>query len=182
MRVTVLLVVSLLAAGTGTPAHGKPSVGSAGSATVSDKTALLRVNQRQREAHLEHDARAMVETLADGFVSIEDGVVSRPGRSQLMARFQAYFARVRIHEWEDVGEPLVQVSADGSLAWMAVQKRVRLTEADGRTRTTVFAWLATFEKRQGRWLQTSVTSTREPEPASPSLFAPDTAGPEPREL
>jgi ketosteroid isomerase-like protein len=135
------------------------------------------VNQRQREAHLERDARAMVETLAEGFLSVEDGAVSRPTRAQLMSRFQAYFAGVRIHEWEDLSEPHIQVSADGTLAWMAVHKRVRATEADGLTRTTVFAWLATFEKRQGRWLQTSVTSTREPQ-----RFAPDTTGPGPREL
>ncbi len=140
----------------------------ASGALASERDAVLRVQQQQREAHLQRDAEAMVATMADDFVSINNGSISRPTRAQRLERFRDYFSSVRFLEWADVSEPHLQLSADGTMAWVAVHKRVRLVSlADGKESTTVFAWMSTYEKRKGRWVQTAVASTRVPEPKGP---------------
>ncbi|WP_375773070.1 nuclear transport factor 2 family protein [Archangium gephyra] len=132
-------------------------------ASPEDRTALLLINQTQRDAHLQRDAQRMVSTMAEDFLSVQDGRISRPTREQVLGNFQRYFASVRFQAWDDLSEPIVTLSEDGTLAWMVVHKRVELVEVStGEAETTVFAWMATFEKRQGQWLQTAVVSTRAP--------------------
>jgi ketosteroid isomerase-like protein len=128
----------------------------------------LRALQReQRRAHVEGDAEAMVAMLADDFVSVADGVVSRPSRPESLARFERYFGLVTFLAWDDLAEPVIEVAADGSLASVLVAKRVHLTYPgeDGTVaeEETHFAWAETWRRAGGgRWELAMVVSTRKP--------------------
>jgi len=61
---------------------------------------------------------------------------------------------------------VVHVSPSGDMAWAIFRVRSRYTDIkpDGTKQDDEFvcAWISTYEKRDGRWLMTSVTSTFEP--------------------
>ncbi|MSR63589.1 MAG: hypothetical protein EXS08_14220 [Planctomycetes bacterium] len=141
-----------------------------------ERAALLELHEAQRCAHLAEDAEALVELLADDYFELADGVLRRPPREESQARFQGYFDAVEFLAWEDIAPPEIELSADGSLATMAVQKVVRLRtrEEDGteHIERALYAWLATCAKdAAGRWRLASVTSTRRPESAETTLSA-----------
>ncbi len=126
---------------------------------------LLDLQQEQRRAHLEGDAAAMAAMFADDFVSVSDGVATRPTREESLARFESYFGLVTFVAWEDLAEPVIEVAADSSLATVLVTKRVHLTYPgdDGAivTEQTCFAWAETWRRPPGkRWELAMVVSTR----------------------
>jgi len=129
---------------------------------------LRALHAREREAHLHRDAAQLVSLFADDFVSVQDGEVTRPGREASLERFQRYFAQVRFLAWDDVVEPVVEVSGDGTLATILVRKRVHVTyaDADGQPaeEVTDFAWLEVWRRRDDRWELATVISTRKPPP------------------
>ena len=114
----------------------------------------------------------LVSTFSDDFASIDDGMVSRPSREEHLRRFQSYLDSATITEWDDVTPPILRISADGSLAYSIVNKKVTLHYEDesGETvsESTVFSWIETWEKSHGEWKLTAVASTEQtPPPASP---------------
>ena len=58
---------------------------------------------------------------------------------------------------------MVHASADGSMGWMIVRVRIAYTEHESSGQKTahdsVMAWMSAYEKREGRWIMTAVTST-----------------------
>lgn len=125
-----------------------------------DRARLLELHEEQRRAHLEKDPELLLSQFADDFVMIADGDVTRPTREESRRRFERYFGSVEFIEWDDVEPPIVRISADGTLAHVIVQKRVRLIASEsGAEEATQFAWLATYEKRDGDWRLTAVAST-----------------------
>lgn len=135
-----------------------------GSSPDGDLVALREVLAAERRAHLETDARLLAASLADTLVSVDEGVVTRTPRSEVESLFAAYFEGAEYRAWDDVEPPLIRVSEDGRMAWVARRVAVDRIEPDPAATPTRFesAWTATYEKRGGRWLMTSVTSTFAP--------------------
>jgi len=127
-------------------------------------TALTGLQARQRQAHLAADAAALTAMFADDFVSVQDGEISRPGRDASRARFERYFAQVTFLAWDDLEEPVIEASDDGTLATVLVHKLVHVTfrEADGtpQEEITTFAWAETWRHTGDRWELAMVISTR----------------------
>jgi hypothetical protein len=119
----------------------------------------------EREAHMDRNVDLLLSLLADDFVMVDGGQVQRPTRAETRARFDAYFRSVRFRKWDDLGPPSIRVSRDGTLASVIVRKEVVLVPADAPEDTpavrTVFAWMETWEKRDGRWMLVALCSTRE---------------------
>jgi hypothetical protein len=132
----------------------------------ADRAELLRLHELQRKAHLEKKAELLVSTFSDSFVELSHGVVSRPGREESRQGMQAYFDRSTFQEWADIVPPIIRISPDGRMAYVIVQKSVRLTSPDSlgvpRADHTVFAWMEVYEKQAGNWMLVGVASTDRP--------------------
>jgi hypothetical protein len=119
-----------------------------------------------RTAHLEKRADLLVASFADSFLNISHGTVALRSPAESQARFQAYFDRVTFQEWDDSAPPLIRISPDGQMAYVVVQKSVRLTAPDSagaqRPEHTVYAWVELYEKRDGKWTLMAVVSTDRP--------------------
>lgn len=124
---------------------------------------LHTILAEQRTAHLETDASALVQSIADSLVSVDAGVVATQPRRDVEAMFASYFEGAIYHRWEDVIDPVVRVSSGGNMAWVIRTVAVQRDEPNGTggTRTSQFtsAYTSTFERIDGRWQMTSVTST-----------------------
>ena len=135
----------------------------------ADREALLRLHAQAQTAHLEKRADLLVATFADSFLNISGGSVTVRTPAESRARFQAYFDRSSFLEWADVAPPRIRISPDGQMAYVVVQKRVRLKAPDSagvpRLEHTEYAWLEVYEKRSGTWTLMAVASTDRPGPA-----------------
>jgi hypothetical protein len=127
----------------------------------ADVAELRRLQREARDAHLQYDAERLVASFHDPLTGLSRGEVSRSTPEENRERFGGYLKSVEFDEWADTAPPLIRVSADGSMAYVIVQKRVRL-----RTRTTPpqtesvqFAWMEAWEKRNGAWRLMAVAST-----------------------
>jgi hypothetical protein len=132
----------------------------------ADRAELLRMHELGRTAHLERRADLLVASFADSFLNISHGAVAHRSPAESRARFQAYFDRVAFQEWDDLAPPLIRISPDGQMAYVIVQKSVRLTAPDSagmpQPEHTVYAWVELYEKRAGRWTLMAVVSTDRP--------------------
>jgi hypothetical protein len=132
----------------------------------ADRAELLRLHELARTAHLGKQADLMVASFADTLLDISGGLVSLRSREQNRARFQRYFDRVSFQQWDDIAPPRIRISPDGQMAYVVVQKSVRLTSQAGggapEAEHTVFAWVEIYEKRAGKWTLMAVASTDRP--------------------
>src|SRR5689334_3523978 len=157
MRTTRLVVLTVLAVLAACVQHTDVS---------ADRAELLRLHEQARTAHLDKRPDLMVASFADTLLDISGGLVSPRTRAQNRARFQRYFERVSFQQWDDIAPPRIRISPDGQMAYVVVQKSVRLTTQAGagapEAEHTVFAWVEIYEKRAGRWTLMAVASTDRP--------------------
>ena len=130
------------------------------------KAEILRIHEQDRADHLRGDAADLTSRHAPEFVSVADGRLTRGTPEGARKEMQEYFGSRKHRAWEDLEPPVVHVSPHGDMAWAIYRVRSRYTEskADGSQQDGEFvcAWTSTYEKRDGRWLMTSVTSTFAP--------------------
>ena len=128
-----------------------------------DQRALLAILEGDRRAHLETDVARLVGNVGDELLDVSSGVIQRRTRSEVEDLFERVFDGAAYERWEDTEPPRLKVSADGTLAWVTRRVEVRRSSvgADGQEQRTSFisAYSSTYEKRDGSWKMTSVTST-----------------------
>jgi ketosteroid isomerase-like protein len=164
----VLLLPSMLACTGSTP---RPAGGSSTAYTPASRTAdslaLVRMQERGREAHLARRADWLVAGQADSLISVSRGGVSISPRERVRANFQPYLDASTFQAWDDIVPPRIRISADGQMAYVVVQKRVHLTSRDStgavQAERTRFAWMSVYEKQGGEWRMTAIASTDRPD-------------------
>ena len=127
---------------------------------------ILALHHDQRRIHFEKRADEFVAQLSDNFISVNRGEVTSPSREDNQKRFQAYFDAVEFVKWDDLKEPIISFSEDGTMAYTIVEKEVAVrypNEDEMIENTTTFAWLAIYKKHKGEWKIDAVTSTNLPD-------------------
>lgn len=130
-----------------------------------DVNEILRMHYRDRAAHFNRDAGYIFSNFDAEYFSLANGQVNIPDREAGRKRLQAYFDASIFLEWDDIQPPIIRVSEDGTMAFLLVNKRVRLLDKNkgDKEEVEVFAWSMSLRKAAGRWKVTSTTSTRTPE-------------------
>ncbi len=133
----------------------------------AEKQKLLALHQEQQDAHLNENARQLVDQGAENAISINRGKISRAAKDSTILRFESYFGKIEHKKWEDLKPPEIHFSEDGSMAYMVVDKLVVITytndKGDPIEETTHFAWVNIFRKQaDGQWKSVCVASTNEP--------------------
>lgn len=122
--------------------------------------ALLEAHERARQAHLEGNVELMTEDWAPRTVSVQDGELTVDDSAESAASFAEYFAGVSYSEWRDIVPPIVRVSPDGQMGWMAV--RIAMTVAPrsdpAAEQRFTSSWIATYEVQDCRWRMTGIAS------------------------
>jgi hypothetical protein len=137
-----------------------------GQQSDAQKTAeqeLLALHRADRRAHFNHDIQTLISHTAFPLLDIRDGRINRMTRDYMHERFSEYFRRAEFSSWDDVEPPVVHVSPDGKMAWIIFRVRVVYTETDASgtksQQDSVAAWMSAYEKENGKWMMTAVTST-----------------------
>lgn len=130
------------------------------------RRALLDHHEASLQAHRENTPEWFIQDRAEDYVSVNRGEILRPSDEETLEQFRDYLGRTRFTEYRDLALPVVRISSDGTMGWIAVQVKVKgvQTQDDG-TETeinAIWAWLSTYEKRGGKWIHTGNASNRKP--------------------
>jgi hypothetical protein len=124
---------------------------------------ILAMLQTERKAHFDRNVDLFVSEFAEGMISVNKGIVSTLTKEKHKERIGKYFNSVKFIKWDDVAEPVIRFSADGSLAYAIVQKQVILNYPDSAGKafydTTFYAWTSIYRKQKGEWKVECNTST-----------------------
>ncbi|WP_111685308.1 nuclear transport factor 2 family protein [Winogradskyella tangerina] len=133
----------------------------------SEKAKILDLHHAQRHYHFKKDSIAFADQLSDNFISVNRGIISKPEKGETISRYHGYFSSVEFLKWDDVSEPVIKFSDDGTMAYTIVDKIVAITSEneDGELTQseTHFAWTAIYRKYGDQWKIDCVTSTNKPE-------------------
>ena len=131
-----------------------------------EKQAILKLHDQQRENHFKKDSVAFANHLSDNFISVNRGEITTPKTEETIGKYHKYFSSVDFVKWDDVSEPIIKFSDDGTLAYTIVDKIVEVTYDDENgeklTSTTHYAWTAIYKKYDNEWKVDCVTSTQKP--------------------
>ena len=131
-----------------------------------ERAELLRLHKSDREAHFRTDVELLQDSAPEEFITVSDGKIYRVTKSDERKHFADYFKGAKYYEWDDVEEPIVRISKDGSMAWMITRIRVRRTQKNDagmeREQKFTYAGIMTYEKRGGKWMRVANVSTFEP--------------------
>lgn len=120
-----------------------------------EEKAIRNLLQQERKAHFEKNVDLFVSEFADSMVSVNKGKVTKLSVEQNKKRIEPYFSSVEFIKWDDVAEPVIQFSDDGTLAYAIIQKQVILSYPDSSGKkfidTTNYAWASIYRKQKGVW-------------------------------
>ncbi|UCF10342.1 MAG: hypothetical protein JSW65_01290 [Candidatus Bipolaricaulota bacterium] len=129
----------------------------------AEKKAILALHEDARRAHFATDVEAALEGLADEQLILRGGTMEVVPVEALRESMTGYFAGATFHEWDDLAPPVIEISDDGTLAWMANRLKVRLTRVDesGDEAESAFVYsgILTYRKVDGKWIRTGNAST-----------------------
>ncbi|MHC4379142.1 MAG: hypothetical protein ACYS26_21285, partial [Planctomycetota bacterium] len=105
---------------------------------------ILALHNAQRGYHFQKDSIAFANQFSDQFISVNRGLISTPSKEETISRYNSYFSSVDFVKWDDLNEPFIKFSDDGTMAYTVVDKivQVNYNADDGSvlTDSTYFAW------------------------------------------
>lgn len=129
--------------------------------STDSRAELLALHEATRQAHLRGDAALIAAATADQLLLAENGGLRTQSSAQVGEFFSGYFKRVRYSEWRDSSPPVVTISPDGQMAWMAVAVEAKYTRADKPAegeKSFKSSWIATYERDKCAWRMTGIAS------------------------
>jgi ketosteroid isomerase-like protein len=120
-----------------------------------DRREIIRAYESARAAHFHHDAAAFLANNDISWYLVVDGTVALRTTAAVKPGVQEYFDSVKFADITDLDPPHVEVSSDGTMAWLLGHVRVRGTqrEAKGAEVPLAFdaAWIDVWQKKASGW-------------------------------
>jgi hypothetical protein len=122
---------------------------------------LRAAHETDRRAHLEGNADLMAPGMAEEVALVSNGNVSQTSKEKMIGFFKGYFARVNYLEWSDAALPVIKVSPDGQMGWMAVKVRARYldrSKPEAGEKAFKSSWISTYHRVGCKWKMTGNSS------------------------
>jgi hypothetical protein len=136
---------------------------SAASCSIGEEAVaeLRAAHETDRRAHLQGDVELMTPGMADQMVLVSNGDLSVNPKDKTKSFFKGYFGRVKYLEWSDAEPPMINVSPDGQMGWMAVKVRARYVDRakpESGEKAFKSSWIATYQRVGCQWKMTGNSS------------------------
>ena len=118
---------------------------------------LLDLHQTTLDAHLNKDVEFFTKDISEDYFQVHDGVFLHPTKEEIHTMFTHYLNSTEFEKYEDLREPVVKVSDDGSLGWTIVQVRLigkqHLENDSVNNMDYTYAWITLYERENGKWIR-----------------------------
>lgn len=132
--------------------------------TAQEKKKILELHHLERVYHFNKDSVGFVGLFSDNFISVNKGQITTPSHEESMAKYATYFSLVEFVKWDDVAQPIIRFSEDGTMAYKIVDKIVEIKykneKGEEQRNKSHFAWTTIYKKYGGNWKIECVTSTK----------------------
>jgi ketosteroid isomerase-like protein len=130
-----------------------------------DEVQVHRLHRMLLAAHCLGDADMIADLSAPVVTSANSGSLQQTAIDELRERFTTLFENLDYSSYVDVARPVVEVSAEGDLGWVAVNVRAAGTQkSSGKAFDDLWAWIMTVRKIDGVWLHAGNASSRARQP------------------
>ena len=123
------------------------------------KTRVLAIHEAFLEGHRQNDWTFFREFAAETVYGLRGGEITHQTPEQMGERFAAYLGQAEFSRYEDLDEPIVFVSDDGTLGWVMAHVRIEGTLGEGRLDST-WSWVTLLQRIDGEWKLIGSASTR----------------------
>ena len=127
------------------------------------KAQILAQHKKSIQAHWDKDVAYFTDDVAEGYLSVSNGEIHTRTIAEIEAQFTNYLDNTTFSEYEDIQEPIIRVSQDGTQAWMIAQTKVvgRRKMEDGTEVELDFicAYVMLLERRGDQWVRLGDVST-----------------------
>jgi hypothetical protein len=127
---------------------------------------LLALHKQVITAHLDKDVEFFIKDIADDYFSVSRGKLTRYSKDDIIQMFSNYFGSTEFKVYEDLMDPIVKVSDDGSLGWSIVQvkiKAVRVIDDTKHEINEVWTWITLYKRENDIWIRMGEVSSTKPE-------------------
>ena len=130
-------------------------------APAIDELQIYRLHRRLLAAHCIGDADMMADLSLPETIISGRGALSSVSREAMRSRFVDVFAQVDYLHYEDLVEPVIEVSESADIGWIAVNVRTRGSVINsGQAFDDQWSWIMLAEKVDGQWLNAGNASNR----------------------
>jgi hypothetical protein len=133
---------------------------------LGDLADLAALHRGAIDAHLSSDVTRLAAGEFDRSTVARRGELIETTREALVARLGPYLRSIRFTRYEDVRVPVIAVSNDGTLGWLACEIEAEGHEVrpqgQGARVAYAFSWVETAIRRDGRWLRNGNASSARP--------------------
>jgi hypothetical protein len=127
---------------------------------------ILALHQEMIDAHLNKDLGFFTRDIAPDYFSVGRGEIRFPQKQEITEQFTNYINNTEFTAYNDLREPIVKFSDDGSLAYLIVQVKVagnRRFESDSLTQFDLtWAWITLYERSENKWIRLGEVSNYKP--------------------
>jgi len=123
---------------------------------------LRSIHALDRQAHFDTDVKSATSFFTDNYIYVRDGEIHHLSLSNLESMYSNYFLGAIFNEWDDLEQPIIHVSGDGTMAWVIEHFRIRITrQEDNRPiqQISEYSGITIYEKNSGKWLRAANAST-----------------------
>lgn len=120
-----------------------------------EKAAIFKLYELSRQSHFERDAANFLTPYAQQWYSVRDGTVTQRTKDAAFPDRERSFESMHFLQFDDT-PPIVEVSKDGSMAWLIGEVRVQAIrqQLDQTEKEVAFrcSWVESFEKQEAGWV------------------------------
>jgi len=124
---------------------------------------ILDLHKTMIDAHLEKNIGFFTRDISDDYFSVGNGEIRNPDIESVSEQFTDYLNNTTFSRYEDLQEPIIGFSEDGSLAWSIVNLRVegeRKIENDSiYDFGTTWAWITLYKHEGDKWIRMGEVSS-----------------------
>jgi len=125
-----------------------------------DAVRIYRLHRRLLAAHCLGDAALIADLTAPEAVIVSRGRLTHTSPQGMLDSFTRTFQRFDYTSYSDLVDPIVDVSGDGSIGWIAVQVSASGTDrTNGEAFDDQWAWTLLVRKSRGTWQQAGNASS-----------------------
>ena len=136
---------------------------------LGDFAEIARAHERVMAAHRVSDAALLTADAAGRSTVSGRGRLSEVTRDEQLARLKDYLGAIRFSRYEDTAVPVIAVSHDGTLAWLACEMQAEGHHDPGGKNEPIaygFSWIEHYardpDSKDRRWISIGNASSQRP--------------------
>jgi hypothetical protein len=118
---------------------------------------ILELHRAGIQAHLDGDVAFFTKDISPDYFSVGNGEIRYPTLEEIDSNFSEYLGSTKFSRYEDLIDPVIGFSDDGTLAWSIVRVKVegrRMVDPDSsRDLDFTCAWITLYRRTGGRWIR-----------------------------